>query len=282
MSSRPTGKHAAGRPAPGRPSLRTGAARGGRHRAPATRSPLADAAPRVLGVAALALATTGTVSAATLPSTAASSSAAPTVSAAADQPRTADLATSVVGAVHATDTVRAPSVVERMRVQRVVRVSRDAPRRTAGTAEAAEAEEAAAELAANTWHLPLAAGSYRLSSTFGECSALWSQCHTGLDLAAPAGTPVLSVAGGVVTETSYAGAYGNRTIVTLEDGTDIWYCLQSAFGAKVGDQVVGGQPIGFVGTTGNSTGPHLHLEVRPGGGDAVDPFRALTVHGLQP
>ena len=147
---------------------------------------------------------------------------------------------------------------------------------------AASAEQAVAEILDNAWQLPLASGVYRITARFGQCSGLWSHCHTGLDLAAPEGTPILAVANGTVTTTDWAGAYGNRTIITLEDGTEIWYCHQSAFGAEVGDQVVGGQPIGFVGTTGNSTGPHLHLEVRPGGGDAVDPFQALTVHGLQP
>ena len=147
---------------------------------------------------------------------------------------------------------------------------------------AASAEQAVAEILDNAWQLPLASGVYRITARFGQCSGLWAHCHTGLDLAAPEGTPVLAVANGTVTTTDWAGAYGNRTIVTLEDGTEIWYCHQSAFGAEVGDQVVGGKPIGFVGTTGNSTGPHLHLEVRPGGGDAVDPYQALTVHGLQP
>jgi len=71
-------------------------------------------------------------------------------------------------------------------------------------------------------------------------------------------------------------------VMTLEDGTELWYCHQSAFSVQPGDQVVGGQPIGLVGATGNTTGPHLHLEVRPGGGDAVDPYQALVVHGVQP
>lgn len=147
---------------------------------------------------------------------------------------------------------------------------------------AASAEQAVQEILENAWQLPLAADVYRLTAEFGQCSSLWSHCHTGLDFAAPEGTPIVALANGTISTTDWAGAYGNRTILTLEDGTEIWYCHQSAFGAKVGDQVVGGQPIGFVGTTGNSTGPHLHLEVRPGGGDAVDPFQALTVHGLDP
>jgi murein DD-endopeptidase MepM/ murein hydrolase activator NlpD len=92
----------------------------------------------------------------------------------------------------------------------------------------------------------------------------------------------MSVANGVVTETGYSGAYGNRTIVTLEDGTEIWYCHQTSILVSVGEQVRGGEQIGTVGSTGNVTGPHLHLEVHPGAGDAVDPFAALVVHGIQP
>jgi murein DD-endopeptidase MepM/ murein hydrolase activator NlpD len=147
---------------------------------------------------------------------------------------------------------------------------------------AASAEQAVAEILENAWQLPIAQGVYRLTAEFGQCSSLWSHCHTGLDFAAPEGTPIVAIANGVITETGWAGAYGNRTVMTLEDGTELWFCHQAAFEARTGDQVVGGQVIGYVGSTGNSTGPHMHLEVRPGGGDAVDPKQALIVHGLTP
>jgi murein DD-endopeptidase MepM/ murein hydrolase activator NlpD len=147
---------------------------------------------------------------------------------------------------------------------------------------AADAEKAAAEIVRNAWQLPVARGAYRLSGRFGECGSLWAHCHTGLDFAAASGTPVKAVANGVVTETGWAGAYGNRLILTLEDGTEIWYCHLTSFGASVGQSVVGGQSVGLVGSTGNSTGPHLHLEVRPGGGDAVDPYSTLSVKGQTP
>ena len=68
--------------------------------------------------------------------------------------------------------------------------------------------------AARAWALPVAAG-YRLTARFGECSGLWSRCHTGLDFAAPSGTPVRAVAAGTVTEVGWAGAYGNRAVITL-------------------------------------------------------------------
>jgi murein DD-endopeptidase MepM/ murein hydrolase activator NlpD len=150
-----------------------------------------------------------------------------------------------------------------------------------GLAElAARAEEEAASLA-RAWLLPLAPG-YRLTAGFGECSSLWAHCHTGLDLAAPSGTPVRAVAAGTITDVGWAGAYGNRTVETLGDGTEIWYCHQETIGVRLGDDVAAGQEIGAVGSTGNTTGPHLHLEVRPGAGDPVDPAAALTAHGVTP
>lgn len=143
-----------------------------------------------------------------------------------------------------------------------------------------QARQYARELASNRWVLPMA--SYRLTGTFGETSYLWSTVHTGVDFAAPDGTDIRAVAAGEVTDAGWAGSYGYRTIVELDDGTEIWYCHQSSIGVAVGDQVARGQVIGDVGSTGNVTGPHLHLEVRPGGGDPVDPAVALAEHDAAP
>ena len=153
-------------------------------------------------------------------------------------------------------------------------------RNAALTSLAKSAESRAAQIEKNQWQLPTSG--YHLTARFGMGGGLWSHNHTGLDFAAPIGTPIVSVANGVVTETGYAGAYGNRTIITLTDGTEIWYCHQSAIDVSVGESVIGGQHIGNVGNTGNTTGPHLHLEVRPGGGDPVDPYTALVYHGVTP
>jgi len=143
---------------------------------------------------------------------------------------------------------------------------------------AQQAEAQAAKIARNAWVLPLE--SYDISAGFGASSYLWSNLHTGLDLSAPSGTAIRSVANGVVTEVGYDGSYGNKTVVTLDDGTEIWYCHQTSFLVDSGDVVSGGETIGTVGSTGNSTGPHLHIEVRPGGGDPVDPAGAFIVHDL--
>ena len=155
-------------------------------------------------------------------------------------------------------------------------------RNVALQALAASAEKHANAMARNAWQLPIPAGVYHLTGRFGQSSGLWANTHTGLDFAAPSGTPIHAVARGTVAETGYSGAYGNRTIITLEDGTEVWYCHQSSFAVSPGDEVSAGQVIGTVGSTGNSTGPHLHLEVRPGAGDPVDPQSALMVHNIRP
>ncbi|WP_435858651.1 M23 family metallopeptidase [Streptomyces pathocidini] len=121
--------------------------------------------------------------------------------------------------------------------------------------------------------------SFTLTSSFGEAGSLWSNNHTGQDFAAPTGTPVKAVHGGTITSAGWAGSYGYRIVLTLEDGTEIWYCHLSSMTVTSG-KVTTGDTIGRVGATGNVTGPHLHLEVRPGGGDPIDPMPWLRQHGL--
>ncbi len=123
--------------------------------------------------------------------------------------------------------------------------------------------------------------SYRLTGRFGERSSLWSTTHTGLDFATDYGSPIHAVASGVVTDAGWDGPYGYRTVVTLPDGTELWYAHQSRILVDLGDRVERGQSLGEVGSTGNSTGSHVHLEVRPGGGDPVDPETALAAHGAR-
>lgn len=142
------------------------------------------------------------------------------------------------------------------------------------------AEQQASKISRNQWVLPTSG--YHLTGRFGMAGGLWSSNHTGLDFAAPTGTPIVAVANGTITNTGWAGSYGNRTVETLTDGTELWYAHQSAIIVHTGDVVRGGQQIGNIGSTGNTTGPHVHLEVRPGGGDPVDPYTALVYHGLQP
>jgi len=128
--------------------------------------------------------------------------------------------------------------------------------------------------------LPVAG--YRLTGRFGDVSSLWSSVHTGLDFAAAYGSPIRSITRGVVVEAAYDGALGYKTVVRLGDGTELWYCHQSAQVAQVGGRLRPGDLLGYIGTTGNTTGPHLHLEVHPRGGDAVDPYAFLVRLRLRP
>jgi murein DD-endopeptidase MepM/ murein hydrolase activator NlpD len=152
-------------------------------------------------------------------------------------------------------------------------------------AEAAAKKKAeAARLAelAKQYKLPVV--SYTITGTFGQAGSMWSSgYHTGLDFAAPTGTLIKAVHSGTVTEAGWAGAYGYRTIITLDDGTELWYCHQSSISVSVGQKVGTGDVIGRVGATGNVTGPHLHLEVHPNGqADGIDPMTWLRGKGLNP
>ena len=123
---------------------------------------------------------------------------------------------------------------------------------------------------------------YRLTGRFGDHSGLWSSMHTGLDFAAPSGTSIHSVTSGVVTSAGYDGSFGYKTVVRLTDGIELWYCHQDVQLVRVGERVQAGEVIGVIGSTGNVTGPHLHLEVRQRTDHPVDPLRWLRTHGLRP
>lgn len=148
---------------------------------------------------------------------------------------------------------------------------------------ASAAEAQSKKLKADTWVLPVSG--YHITNTFGMARSYYSSgYHTGLDFAVASGTPIHAIASGTIESMGYEGSYGNQTVMTLEDGTEIWYCHQTGFASGVGpgDTVTAGEVIGYVGSTGNSTGPHVHIEVRPGGGDPVDPFPAFVHHGVTP
>lgn len=120
-----------------------------------------------------------------------------------------------------------------------------------------------------------------LSAYFGQAGVNWMSIHTGIDFPVSYGTTVMSATDGTV-RTQWNSAYGNMMIVTAKDGTETWYCHLSSYQVTSGTTVKAGDPIANSGNSGNSTGPHLHFEVRPAGGSAIDPLAWLNSHGLDP
>ena len=105
----------------------------------------------------------------------------------------------------------------------------------------------------------------RISSRFGVRSSIRSSAHTGLDIATSKGTPIAAAAEGIVSFAGWKGAYGNLIVITHADGVQTYYGHCNSIYVSDGDYVDQGEIIGEVGSTGNSTGPHLHLEVRVDG-----------------
>ncbi|MGV1037133.1 MAG: peptidoglycan DD-metalloendopeptidase family protein [Candidatus Nanopelagicales bacterium] len=119
--------------------------------------------------------------------------------------------------------------------------------------------------------IPLPAGTWGWATPFGAAGPMWaSGHHTGQDFRVAAGTPILAAAAGTVIFTGNGGPYGNLTEIQHSDGVQTWYAHQSRISTTVGSHVRAGQVIGVVGATGNTTGPHLHFEVRVGG-QTIDP-----------
>ena len=133
------------------------------------------------------------------------------------------------------------------------------------------------------WVLPVR--KYHLSARFGQNGDHWSSSHHGLDFAAPAGTPIRAVGAGRIIAAGWSDpAYGRRIKILHRNGTVTLYAHMSAF-ERTSGTVRAGDVIGYVGSSGNATGPHLHLEVRPDGGDlssSIDPYTWLERRSLDP
>ena len=134
---------------------------------------------------------------------------------------------------------------------------------------------------------PLPAGTWVMSSPFGyRINPITgrNELHPGTDYAAPNGTPILAVADGIVTYAGPMSGYGNAILINhTVDGQPVTslygHMWDGHFYVKTGDNVVAGQHIADVGSNGNSTGPHLHFEIRPGGGAPIDSNQWLADHG---
>ena len=113
-----------------------------------------------------------------------------------------------------------------------------------------------------------------ITSRYGAISSIRSGAHTGTDIATQSGTPIKAVAAGTVTFAGNSGAYGNLIKISHGNGVETWYGHCSKLYATVGQQIEAGDIIAAVGSTGNSTGPHLHLEIRVNG-VAINPQQYL-------
>ncbi|MEV7506529.1 transglycosylase family protein [Streptomyces sp. JL4002] len=123
-----------------------------------------------------------------------------------------------------------------------------------------------------------------LGTAYRVSGSSWSSgYHTGVDFPVATGTTVKSVGPGQVVSAGWAGAYGYQVVIRHSDGRYSQYAHLSALSVKSGQQVSGGQRIGRSGSTGNSTGPHLHFEIRtaPGYGSDIDPLKYLRGHGVR-
>ncbi|TCN43970.1 murein DD-endopeptidase MepM/ murein hydrolase activator NlpD [Kribbella orskensis] len=156
-------------------------------------------------------------------------------------------------------------------------------KRATALAKAKAAADAAEEKRTSATRCEMMISGYHITATFGQGGGRWASTHTGTDFAAPIGTPIRSVMKGEVVSAEFAGAYGRQVRVRHEDGTETWYNHMSKFSVSVGETVYAGDQVGAVGVTGNTTGPHLHFEVRPDAGDPIDPMPWLRNHcGLNP
>ncbi|WP_217235147.1 M23 family metallopeptidase [Streptomyces sp. AC555_RSS877] len=164
------------------------------------------------------------------------------------------------------------------------RASRTQERIDLKAQQLAEKKKAAAEAARKErlrpkYALPVA--QHGLSAYYGQSGINWMSVHTGIDFPVSYGTTVMAATDGTV-RTQWNSAYGNMMIVTEKDGTETWYCHLSSYRVASGTTVKAGDPIAYSGNSGNSTGPHLHFEVRPAGGSAIDPLPWLRSHGIDP
>ncbi|MGY4983321.1 M23 family metallopeptidase [Streptomyces sp. 900105755] len=128
---------------------------------------------------------------------------------------------------------------------------------------------------------------YTLSATFNQAGGMWSARHSGQDFAVPSGTEVVAAHGGTVVKAGGNGAgdgpaYGNAIVVKHGNGQYSQYAHLSRIDVRVGQIVKTGQHIARSGNTGNSSGPHLHFEIRttPNYGSAIDPVAFLRAKGL--
>ncbi|MGC3000765.1 M23 family metallopeptidase [Streptomyces sp. G35A] len=221
----------------------------------------------------------------------------------------AGLGASVVmgaGVAAAADTTAASGVASAVEAQAAAQAKAAKAQAAAQAAKAAEAKKVAqaaqaaksvkavkakkaAQAAVNkaaSWVDPVKA--YTLSASYAQAGGMWQSKHSGQDFAVPTGTPVVAAHGGTVVKAGGNGAgdgpaYGNAVVIKHGNRTYSQYAHLSSVNVKVGQVVKTGQKIALSGNTGNSSGPHLHFEIRttPNYGSAVDPVKFLRSKGVR-
>ncbi|MEV6423868.1 M23 family metallopeptidase [Streptomyces sp. NPDC051662] len=170
-------------------------------------------------------------------------------------------------------------------------VKQQAAVQAAAASKADDAKAKAAKAKANakkapSWTDPVKR--YKLSASFGIGGGMWASKHSGQDFAVPTGTPVHAVHSGTVVKAGPNGAgdgpaYGNAIVIKHKNGTYSQYAHLSQIKVYVGQHVKTDKLIGLSGNTGNSSGPHLHFEIRttPNYGSAVNPVPFLRSVGVK-
>ncbi|MFJ8134046.1 M23 family metallopeptidase [Streptomyces hydrogenans] len=187
----------------------------------------------------------------------------------------------------------AAAVAAQAETQAKVAQAKVAQVKAAKAAKAAQVKAAAKKAAAKPvaakkakgWVKPVTA--YALSASFNQGGAMWAHKHSGQDFAVPVGTTVKAAGAGTVVKAGPNGggdgpAYGNAIVVKHANGTYSQYAHLSKIKVHIGQKVAAGQKIALSGNTGNSSGPHLHFEIRttPNYGSAINPAAFLRTHGV--
>ncbi len=202
-----------------------------------------------------------------------------TATAASPQPRAADAV--ALRARHLVEIERAQAVARADQLRaaeadlaatRAQTVARGVARKKLAVA-AAVAKRAAL---AHTWRLPIT--NPQVTSGFGY---RWGRLHAGEDFAVDVGTPLASMSSGTVVFAGEQSGYGTLVQIRYWDGTISYYGHMSRIQVNAGDAVEPGDIVGESGNTGHSTGPHLHLEIHPDGGQAIDPLPWLADHQIK-
>ncbi|MEU8920762.1 M23 family metallopeptidase [Kitasatospora sp. NPDC048545] len=155
------------------------------------------------------------------------------------------------------------------------------PAPAAAPAPAPEPAPAPAPAPAPEWSAPVPDAP--TSNPYGVANRSYAAgYHTGVDFAVSPGTPLLAVGNATVVSAAWDGAYGKEVVLRLADGHFAQYAHMSSLAVSAGQQVAAGQRIGLSGSTGNSTGPHLHFEIRTSNryGAVVNPIAYLAGHGV--